>query len=64
MASIDDDYPTPDEWHLHSAGSKGVTFRCDFVNDVESALAAFQHTMRAVMDAWPMTTTSMSITIG
>jgi len=63
---IDDDMDMPplNQWHLHSAGSKGVTFHCDYVGDVGRALIAFMGTMRPVMSAWPMTTTTMSITIG
>lgn len=62
MAVIDD-YPYPDAWHLHSASSRGVTFHCDFVGDVDSALEQFKAAMRPVMDAWPMTSSKMSITI-
>ena len=63
---IDDDTHMPplNQWHLHSAGSEGVTFHCDCVGDVGRAVIAFMAVMRPVMDAWPMTTTRMSITIG
>lgn len=59
-----DDHPVPNDWRLHSAGSRGVTFRCDFIGDVDSALEQFKRTMRPVLDAWPRTTIQMSITIG
>lgn len=60
-----EDYPMPDEWHLHSAGSsRGVTFRCDFIGDVDSALEEFKRSMRSVVNSWPKPVTTMTITIG
>jgi hypothetical protein len=51
------------EWHLHSAGAKGVTFRCDYYEDIDGAMEKFKQAMLPVMDAWPVTGTAMSITI-
>lgn len=54
-----------ERWHLHSAGSKGVTFHSDFVDsdDIDGALEAFKQTMRPAMDAWPITVSRMSVTL-
>jgi hypothetical protein len=67
---VPNDSATPDEpcvepeWHLHSAaGAKGVTFRCDYFEDIDGALEEFKRAMLPVMCAWPCTVSQISITI-
>jgi hypothetical protein len=58
-----DEPPARDVWHLRSAGSKGITFHCDYTDNVDRALEKFMETMCLVMCAWPSTVTGMTITL-
>jgi hypothetical protein len=50
-------------WRLHSAGPRGITFRCDDYRDIEKALKRFIEDMEPVMQSWQMTGKQISVTI-